>query len=53
MATDNPGVIAPTYLIVPTNNSSETTGSAGSLIMSGAKMYIHDGTKYRLVTSAA
>lgn len=46
--------IAPTVIIVPTSNDPNLnlSGSNGMLVMSGAKLYVCNGTTWELVTSA-
>lgn len=47
------GVVRPTVLILPVVTPASTMANAtkGTLMISGAKLYFHNGTTYELVTS--
>lgn len=53
MAT-NEEVLTPKVLIIPVVTPANTflNASAGTILMSGAKLYIHNGSAWELVTSS-
>lgn len=46
-------VLQPIQIVVPTQTPITGHAKKGSLIMSGAKLYVYSGTAYELVTSTA
>lgn len=47
-------VIAPRQLIIPTSTPAATIANAqtGTIVMSGAKLYVYSGTAWEIITSA-
>jgi len=45
-------VVVPSELCIPTKNYSEQPNKAGCIVLSGTKLFFHDGTGMKLITSA-
>ena len=45
-------VIAPTELILISNATQNNNARGGTIKLSGAKLYFHNGTSWELVTSS-
>lgn len=52
--TSSEDCLAPRWLVVPTLTpaSLSVSGATGSLLISGAKLYLYNGTAWEMVTSA-